>query len=492
MMLIAFIFILPLVAIMTELIISEKRVQLKKSLQLSFSLSWLILSLLLCFSAKSNIVINLGSWPAPFGICLVFDKLTCLMLTVFAIVALCIYCFSLQDSSLRDNRRGFLIGFWLLLLGILGTLSTADIFNLYVWFELMLVSAFILLGTLENSAFKAIAHYAIINILGTLLMLLAISFLYAKYGTLNYADIANLMTQNSSNAIFAILGLLLFAMAIKAAIFPLYFWLPVAYPQASYSATMMLSSMITKVVMLVILRMVWLWPPLHASVFTPIFLVAAWATMALGVLGAANQFFIKRILSFHIISQLGYILLAITMPTNLAVVATVYFIIHNIFVKTNLFMVSAGINHYYNTDDLHHLGGLAKQHKWLAIMFFIAAMSLAGFPPLSGFWAKFLLIKAALESHFYVSAGVAIFVSLFTLYSMIKIWRYVFSEPAQQPISIQTQKLKLAVSYKIACIALLILPILMGLFPDIILKQLHIVAVQLQAQNAYIGLVLGK
>ena len=481
----------PLLSIIVHLVISDDKRALRNYIQFFLVLVWVVFSIILFFHVKSRLAIFLGGWPAPFGITLVFDKLSTLMLCVFSMVAFCISVYSAQDLTVTKNSRSFYLGFWLLLLGITGALFTADIFNLYVWFEVMLVSAFILLSTVSEDKYIKVMHYALINIFGTLLMLLAIALLYGKLGSLNYASIA-LQLQQGNLDIVPILGLLFFAMAIKSAIFPLYFWLPKAYPQPGYSSIMLMSSLITKVVMVVMLRLVWLWDPLHSLALMHVFLVASWATMFFGVMGAANQFYIKKILSFHIISQLGYILLAISIPTHLAIMATLYFLIHNVFVKTNLFMISGEIERQYGTDYLPSLGELAKSNKYLTVMFLIAAMSLAGFPPLSGFWAKFLVISAALHAGFYVSAGIAVFVSLFTLYSMFKIWRYVFSEKADIDRNSVKPKRNYSLVFIIASLPLLVIPILMGVFPDYLLHRLDEVAQQLYSNSAYIQLILGK
>ena len=478
-LLIGLIFLVPIVALIVHLLLPRRSTTPRFWLQTVMVLVWLGVSITLLATTTRPIVIMMGNWVAPFGISLVIDQLAKVMLVVFAVVATCISMYSLQDQELAKRHAGFYAGFWLLLLGICGALMTADIFNLYVWFEVMLVSAFILLACSTQMKPRAMMHYATMNITGTLLMLLSIAFLYGVFGTLSYAGIAQQLTAQSSPWATAILCLFLFALGVKGAAFPLYFWLPTAYPHTSTSATMLLSSLITKVVMVTLLRLAWLWPPLHAPFLSHSILVVALATMFFGVMGAANQFRFSAILSFHIVSQLGYILLAIVLPLPLAIIAGAYFLIHNIFVKTALFMVAGAVKQRTGTDDLHQLGTLLKDHKALGIAFFIAAMSLAGFPPLSGFWAKFFVIKAALSAHFYWSAVVAIVVSLFTLYSMIKIWRYVFCEPASQPQPSTPKTTGFSLALYGALVPLLLLSILMGVWPDAILHDLHPVLAQL-------------
>ena len=435
---------------------------------------WLVMAGYMWLTLPSVQNITVGNWPAPFAINVRFDHLSTLMLAVFAGVALCIDLFSLTDQQLDGHRSAYYAGFWLLLLGVAGAICTRDLFNLYVWLEVMLVSALILLGCSHKLASKAMMHYAIINIAGTLLMLLAVALLYGITGQLSYQGIGHyIAAHHQYSMLLPVMALLLFALALKGGIFPLYFWLPVAYPQPSNTTTQLLGALMTKSVMVVLLYLTWQWSLLSFHYIGPILMVAAWLTMSCGVLGAANQFTVRRILSFHILSQLGYILLAIIIPSHFAIVAAVYFIIHNIAVKTALLMTGGIIEQTYQSDDLKQLGGLYQQHKWLAVAFFISAISLAGFPPLSGFWAKYLVIRAALSAHFYVSTAIAIAVSLFTLYSMMKIWRLLYCEAAQHmppanPIQTRTKVLWVG-----AVLPLLCTTIVMGIWPDLLLNPLQ-------------------
>jgi len=484
---------IPLLGLIIHLLLTDSPLanQIRKLAQTALLIFWSTIIVLLFISTTHPQAIMMGNWQAPFGITLVSDQLSNTMLVVFAIVALCINFYSYQDQAVDHKPQAFYSGFWLLLLGVSGALLTNDIFNLYVWFEVMLVSAFILLASSSQKKPVAILHYALMNILGTLLMLLAIAFIYGVFGTLSYVEIAEkLSLTNAAHSTLPIMCLLLFAMGIKGAIFPLYFWLPNAYTKPSISSTMLLSSLITKVVMVILLRLAWLWLPLYQPFLHQSLLWLAWATMFFGVMGAANQFRMKNILAFHIISQLGYILLAITLPTQLAIIGAVYFMIHNIFVKTHLFMIAGIIEAHTGTDDLKKLGNLLSQNTWLAIVFFLAAMSLAGFPPLSGFWAKFLVLKAAISAQAYTSAFMAIVVSLFTLYSMIKLWRYVFCEPAKNQANLKPNAIKCSGYLMLAILPLCILPIIMGIWPDSVLVTLAKIAQQLSNPNDYIQLIL--
>ncbi|WP_440682548.1 complex I subunit 5 family protein [Cysteiniphilum halobium] len=477
--------VIPLLSIFIHLTITKAHIHLRNGLQFFLLFFWLIISILLLYQLKQSIIIRLGDWAPPFGITIVVDKLSGFMLVIFAVVALCINFYSYSDKNILNAKHQiFYAGFWLLLLGISGALLTRDIFNLYVWFEVILVSSLILLTSTYQPKLHAILNYAMMNIVGTLLMLLSIAFIYGLTGSLSYDQISDHLTQNAP-LILPALCLFIFSLGIKGALFPLYFWLPKAYPKTSVSSTMLLSSLVTKVVMVILLRFVWLWPILQQKFFLNSLLFVALATMLFGVIGAASQFRFKDILAFHIVSQIGYIVLAIVLPFPMALIAAIYFIVHNILVKTNLFMIAGIIEQHLGTDDFKKLGSVLKHHKWLAFVFFIAAMSLAGFPPLSGFWAKFILLKVAITHGFYISSTIAIIVSLLTLYSMIKIWRYVFSQVPKVPQARIQKPIPFSLSLHLAILPLFVMMIIIGLFPDSILQVLAPIALKLTSVQPF-------
>lgn len=488
---IAGVFVTPLLALVAHLSLRENGSQRSVSfLQVSANMIFLALTTVLFVIINQATVVQVANWQQPFCITLVFDKLTVLILLCFSIVSFCISLYSLQDKDLLEMRSSFYCGYWLLLFGVTGALSTFDIFNLYVWMEVILLSAFIILSSSQKKNYASMYHYAIFNIVGTLLLLLAIAFLYGITGSLNMAEIARFLQHTSSNVIYPILTLLLLSLAIKGGLFPFYFWLPSAYPNTSSSSTMILSSLITKTVMIVLLRLTWLWSLNTIPFFTNLFVLIACATMFLGVMGAANDFRIRNILSFHVISQLGYILLAIFIPTQWAIVAVIFFIIHNVFVKTNLFMVGGILEQQYGSTLLADIKVLMKTDPILASIFFISAMSLAGFPPLSGFWGKLLVIKESVNSHFVFSTLIAILVSLFTFYSMIKIWRFGFCE-RERIDQLPTTPATLTAVQGLAIAPLFLIPIYIGIFPDSILPRLGSIAADLAHPQSIINTVLG-
>lgn len=452
----------------------------------------LVSVVILCkVKAAGILVTNVGNWPAPFGINLVLDKLSSLFLLVFSFIIWLVSFYQFNDPQVKAFSTAYGTCFWLLVLGVVGSISTGDLFNLYVWFEVIMIAAFILLSlsTCENK--QARYRYLALNLVGTLCLLLAIALIYGITGTLNMADITRYLAGvNNPDVILPPLLLLVFSVSLKAGLFPLYFWLPDAYAKTATSTTALFSGLITKLAMVLLFRFVLLWWPLqHGSVLT-VLLVVAWLTMVLGVFGAAIQFDFKRILSFHIISQIGYILLGYAINTRLALIAALYFLIHNVLVKTNLFLVSGFAEQYCQTNSLKKLGDWLSRYPVLTVIFFLSAFSLAGFPPLSGFWAKFLLIKASIDAHYWYSAAIAIFVSLFTLYSMTKIWNYVFCQPTETPHQGSVSSSTGYLQY-FSMIVLLLAALGMAFYPDPLLHWLEGIYQQYSHPVVYAKLILG-
>ncbi len=224
-------------------------------------------------------------------------------------------------------------------------------------------------------------------------------------------------------------GLFLVAFGIKAAIFPLFFWLPASYHTPPIAITALFGGLLPKVGIYSLWRVLVMVFPNELAVLQPLLLVLAMLTMVTGVLGAVAQMDLRRLLSFHIVSQIGYLLMGTALLTEAGLAGAVFFMIHVILAKTALFFISGIAYEAQGSYDLKKLGGMRVMHPMVALLFLVAAFSLAGLPPFSGFWAKFLLIRAGLEAGQYLVVAVALVVSLLTLYSMVKIWNEAFWTP---------------------------------------------------------------
>lgn len=381
------------------------------------------------------LTLQLGSWQAPFGITFIADRFSAIVFVAMATVLLCGGLYALADIENEQFNSGFLMAFWVLTLGICGVLFTGDLFNLYVWFEVILIGSFILLGLgkptfwLYNK-FK----YVILNLIGTFLMLTAIGLMYGYTGSLNMASFAQTLL-NQSNAqnglLLSILLIFVTALMIKSAVFPVFNWLPAAYHSTSHTTSSLMGSLITKVGLYVIIRFYFTIYPLHSEFLNSLILFLALATMIIGVLGAVAQNDYRRILAFDIVSQVGYVLLTVGLATRQAIAAGIFFLIQNIITKMTLFM-SSGIAHAITGEqDIRRMGGIYQQYPKVAMLFLISGLSLAGLPPLAGFWGKFLIIQSAATNGQLALTVIALIVSLITLYVMTRLWHLAYWQPPQ-------------------------------------------------------------
>lgn len=439
-------------------------------------------------------VVHIGNWPAPFGITFVADLFSAVMTVLGGIIAVAVVIYSYASIDSRRERFGYYPLLLFLMMGISGSFLTGDIFNLYVWFEVMLMSSFVLvaLGN-ERAQLEGALKYVTINLVSSAIFLTAVGILYSISGTLNMAHLAVELPQLPQQQLVSVVAVLfLIAFGIKAAIFPLFFWLPASYPTAPIAITALFAGLLTKVGVYALVRVFTLLFIQDINYTHTLLLVLAGFTMVTGVLGAASQNEFRRILSFHIISQIGYMLMGLALFTPLAIAGAIFYIIHHIIVKANLFLISGVVQRLQGDYHLSRLGGLYQSNFGLAVLFLIPAMSLAGIPPLSGFWAKFTLIRASLEDNEPIIAIVALAVSLLTLFSMTKIWAEVFWKPAPTSVP-EPQPLtgRSRIEFLLPIIGLATITVMIGLLAEPIFILASRAANQLLSQTEYITAVLG-
>lgn len=475
-----------LTALATLLFFSHKRLQ--RAVHLLGTISYLFFSCYLYWllQQKGLLVLRLGDHPAGFAISFILDDFSSLMLLITAVTTLAVSLYSMSDFSI-NSKQSFYPAFWFLISGVTGSFSTADLFNLYVWFEVMIIASTVIMTLTRENILSGMIYYLALNLLATLIMLLSISFLYGLSDTLDMAQLA--LKSHDSATYLPVLTLLFIGFAIKSALFPYYFWLPVSYHLTSVSAGGLLAGLLTKVGVYALIRTGTLFISPH-SILMNILLLLSFLTMLGGVFGAMSDFHIRRILSFHIISQIGYMTLGFAMGTTLALTAAIFYIIHHILVKTNLFLISGLITRYNGSNDLRQMGGFFQKKPLLTVIFFIPAFSLAGLPPLSGFWAKYLLLDAALSAKFWLSAFLALLVSFFTLYSMVKIWRYAFLQAAPSPMKIIAARERIFLYSPVFLLGALTLAI--GLYPQLLYKASEQAAQSLLKPKLYLQTAYGK
>lgn len=375
---------------------------------------------------------QLGNWPAPFGISLVADLFSAIMVVITGVTALAIAIYSLGAMDEARERFGYYPLLHLMFMGICGAFLTGDIFNLFVWFEVLLMSSFVLMALGgERAQLEGSIKYVTLNLVSSALFLSAIGITYGAVGTLNMADLSQqLSLLNQPGLVTTLAMLFLVAFGIKAAMFPVFSWLPASYHTPPIAVSAIFSALLTKVGVYALIRVFSLLFTQNIALTHTIILVIGALTMVTGVLGAVAQNEFRRILSVHIVSQIGYMLMGLGLFTPLALAGAIYYIVHNILAKMNLFLISGIVHRLRGSYELKDLGGVYKSHPWLAILFLISAFSLAGFPPLSGFWGKLILVQAGLEVEQYIVVAVSLGVGLLTAFSMVKIWSEAFWKKA--------------------------------------------------------------
>jgi len=395
------------------------------------------LALVAVVDRSGMVVLAGGNWAAPTGIVLVADRLGAMMVAVSAFIG---WAVSLYEIGEFRAGRGHPLRPALMqamLLGVHGAFLTGDLFNLYVWFEVMLMASFALLVLGRSRAsLRGALPYLLLNLLGSALFLIGAGLVYGKVGTLNMADLAARLAASPEAFLVDSSGiLLLVAFSLKAGVFPFFFWLPDSYPNPPVPVVALFAGLLTKVGIYTLLRAYTLF---FATAFEPmqtLLMVLAALTMITGVFGAAAHFEIKRILSFHIISQIGYMLFGVALMTPLGLAACVFYVIHHIVVKSNLFLIGGIIEQRTGSSDLKKVGGLYRAAPWLGLLFLVPAMSLGGIPPLSGFWAKLGLIQAGIDARTWAMVVVSLLVGVLTLFSMTKIWAEAFWKAAPEGVS---------------------------------------------------------
>ncbi len=437
------------------------------------------------------LVLQSGNWPAPFGITLVADLFAAIMVMLAAIVGLAATVYSVGTIDADRERYGYYPLMNILVLGVCGAFLTGDLFNLYVWFEVLLVASFVIMALGgRRPQVEGALKYVALNLVSSILFLSGVGLLYAATGTLNMADLSLRVTEAESDGYMtAIAMLFLTSFGIKAAMFPLFFWLPASYHTAPAPVAALFAGLLTKVGVYALIRVFTLIFTTDVGYTHTIILWLSVATMVTGVLGAVSHNDVKRILSFHIISQIGYMTLGLALFTPLALAGSIFYIGHHIIVKTNLFFVAGLIRRLGGSYELAHVGGLAKSRPMLAALFFVPAFSLGGIPPLSGFFAKFVLIRAAADEREFVALAFALGVGLLTLLSMTKIFVEAFLKPAPEEPASPPGK---ANGWHYAPIAgMAVLTLVIGFAAEPFLSAADEAASQLMEPDQYITAVLG-
>lgn len=370
----------------------------------------------------------MGRWLPPFGISFSVDRAGALFAFTSSLIALAGLVFSLADTSALERRYGFYPFFMLMMAGVNGAFLTGDIFNLYVWFEVLLISSFglIVLGS-ERAQLDGTIKYAFLNLVATMMFLTAIGYLYGVLGTLNMADILLKLRETPLEGPVVTIGVLfMLAFAMKAAAFPLNFWLPASYHTPKIVVSAVFAGLLTKVGIYALLRVGLMLFAGEREILAPAIAWFAGLTMIVGVVGALAQSDIRRLLGYLVISGIGTMLAGLAIASQTAVTGTLVYAVHSMIVMTALYFAVGYMGSLTDGLELRVMGGLYKAAPLVAFCFLVLAFSVSGLPPTSGFWGKFVLVKSAVEIGAWWLALAILVSGLLTTIAIFRVWIFAF------------------------------------------------------------------
>lgn len=525
--------------------------KIQKGVAVIASVVLLIIAALLFWIVYQNgiQVYDIGEF-GKFGIVLVGDMLSALLVLLSAFIGLLVMIYSFDYIEKKSLSMSYYPLYYLMMAGIFGIFLTGDLFNLFVFFEIMFLSSVGLIMANEALGVTDTAHkleatykYMALGMLGSFMLLVAIVSIYATVGSLNMADLSakiQIIAETGTISWVIIASALLFIVVFgnKAALVPLHFWLPDVHPTAPTPISAMLSGILIKVGAYCILRVLFLILYPTQAFFLPILMFFSLLTIAIGAVSAMGQTDIKRVLAYSSVSQIGYVLLGLSFGTVGAIAAAIMYLVNHALAKSMLFLTAGGIIHETHTRDLRKMGGLITILPLFSMAFLIGAMSIAGFPPMGGFISKFALFQSAVSGEFWLPLLIAVLMAVITIFYMFRTWIAVFwgenkgslketeadhsdvpipvdgetdslpietpaaiqtsattqtSAATQTSVAIQTPAKKHKISFEIAfpIVALCAAVVLLGIFPEPLYEISNIIATQILDPTEYITAVLG-
>ena len=416
------------------LLLAPRRAVLQRSIALVGSIALLISAILVFRHVEADgiQVLQISTWSAPFGITLVADLLAAMLVVAVGVVAVAVTAAAFGGVDPRREAFGYHPLIQILLMGVSGAFLTGDLFNLYVWFEVMLVASFVLMALHRTSVqVEAAFKYVTINLIASSLFLTALGLLYGVTGTLNMADLARLGPMTRTPGVDIVLAVLfVIAFSIKAGLFPLFFWLPASYHTPPAAVGAVFAGLLTKVGVYALMRIfTLLFQDAPPALFTLLLAMSA-ATMVIGLVAALNERDFRRILSFNLVGHIAYTTACLSLLSPAALAAGIFYVLHHIVVITNLFLVSGVLLRLRRTTDMAGLGGLYRTQPAFSALAMVPIFSLAGVPPLSGFLGKLAIVAGTFDAGAYWVGGMVLVVGLLTLLSMGRTWADGFWAPA--------------------------------------------------------------
>lgn len=397
------------------------------------ALALMTLGLLAHVMQSGTVTMTMGRWLPPFGISFTVDLLGALFAATASLVALAAGIYGRSDVDDSGRRYGFYPFLLLIMAGILGAFMTGDIFNLYVWFEVLLISSFglLVLGS-DRAQLDGAIKYAFLNLIATTLFLVATGYLYGLFGTLNMADIAIKASELRDTApLMTLVTLYLLAFGMKAAAFPVNFWLPASYHTPRLVVSALFAGLLTKVGIYALLRILGMLFPVEREELSLLIAIVAALTMILGVIGALAQNDIRRALGFLVISGIGVMMAGLALGSPAGLSGAIFYAAHSMVVMTALYF-AVGIGARLGGGfQLASAGGLYARNAVIAGLTLVLFLSVAGLPPFSGLWPKIMLVKAALDVGAWWLAASILVTGLLTTVTVGRIWVLAYWRPAR-------------------------------------------------------------
>ncbi|GAB3064731.1 Na+/H+ antiporter subunit D [Salinicoccus sesuvii] len=450
-------------------------------LLLILSSLWLIIEVY----QNGTMVTFLGNWASPFGISLVMDMAAVLLITTTAIITFLTVIYSFQTIGIEREKFYYYVMIMFMITGINGAFSTGDIFNMFVFFEVFLLASYVLI-TLGGTKIQLQEgfKYIVVNIIASNFFVLGLAYLYSVTGSLNMADISNKLSGfDGSFSIMSLIAIVfLFVFATKAGLFPLYFWLPGSYYAPPMPILIFFGALLTKVGVYAIARTYSLFFMDNTAFTHQLLLFLALITIVMGCIGALSFSDMKKIIIYNIIIAVGIILVGVAMMDESGMLGALYYLIHDMIIKAALFMLVGFLIYRTGQTNADKLGGLIKQHPFVGVMFFVAALALAGVPPLSGFYGKLFIVQSAFENGQHIAGIVVLASSLVVLYSVMNLFIKVFWGEEMDFTTLRPVK-----SDKIlfASIAMVIVSIAFGLAADALYPLFEMAAQSFYDPSSY-------
>lgn len=443
---------------------------------------------------QGTVTMTMGRWLPPFGITFAADMLGATFALITGVVAFAAGLYAINDINATRLRYGFFPFLIMMSAGVTCAFLTGDIFNLYVWFEVLLIGSFglLILGS-EQRQLDGATKYAFLNLVATTLFLIAVAYTYGIFGTLNMADIARKSAEMTDAAPrFTVAVLFLFAFAMKAAAFPLNAWLPASYHTPRIVVAAVFAGLLTKVGVYALIRIFMTLFPGEGQELGLTIAVVAGLTMVLGSIGALAQNDIRRMLGYLVVSGIGIMLAGLALASQLGLSGAVFYAAHSMVVMTALYMLAGLMARSMGTFSLTNAGGLYASQPALAVLAFILVFAASGLPPFSGLWPKVLLVKASLDVGVWWLAAAILFSGLLTTIALVRMFAFSFWRDARETDN-ETDDAPAAGSAVVyATIGLTVLTVIAGVYPEPFIQVTDRVALELLNPSSYVDAVFGS